>query len=39
VEIILAVWVVASLVFAALWKRGLTALARRAAEERARARR
>jgi len=37
--IILAVWVVASLVFAAFWKRGLNALARRASEARERARR
>ena len=37
--VVLAVWVVLSLVFAAFWKRGLGYLARRAGAERARVRR
>jgi len=37
--VVLAVWLVLSFVFAAFWKRGLGYLARRASEERARARR
>jgi len=36
--IILIVWIVVSLIFAAFWKRGLAALARRASAERARTR-
>jgi F0F1-type ATP synthase membrane subunit a len=37
--VVLAVWVILSLVFAGFWKRGLGYLARRAGAERARAKR